>query len=330
MAENTSAIINTAYATQLHHVNMSNVTKLPASNFLMWGRQIRALLAGYGLAGYLGGTMVGPASTVLRAGTSTPNPEYDLWQRQDQLIVASLLGVTSVLVSRFDQLATLGKPYEHEEQIEYLLGGLPEDYMPIVDQIEGRDTPPTMPTIHEKLMNYDLKLHSQVSATSVVLVTANAAFNKSYGQSNNPLSGFHSWFPTVGWHYTPSLGSQGSPHANAAAIPPYNRANWVMDSGATHHLTSDLSNLSLHQLYSGGEEVQIADGTGLKITHTGSALLPTPSSSLALKDVLYVPDLCTNLISVYCLCNAHKVFVEFYPAYFQVRDLSTGVTPSPN
>ncbi|XP_010513311.1 PREDICTED: uncharacterized protein LOC104789284 [Camelina sativa] len=304
MAENTSAIINTASATQLHHVNMSNVTKLTASNFLMWSRQIRALLAGYGLAGYLDGATVAPASTILRAGTTIPNPDHDLWQRQDQLIVASLLGAISVEIqpilskasttkeiwtllfstyakptwdtsSNFGnrsscgvKLATLGKPYKHEEQIEYLLGGLPEDYKPIVDQIEGRDSPPTMPAIHEKLINYELKLQSQASVPSVVPVTANAVFNKSYSQSNNnsrapryssrgssssssrgghgrgyqgccQLCGVfgHSarrcsqlpastcGFQPSGGNYTPSLGSQGSPHANVAAIPSFNPVN---------------------------------------------------------------------------------------------------------
>ncbi|XP_010462679.1 PREDICTED: uncharacterized protein LOC104743274 [Camelina sativa] len=96
MAETTSATITTASADQLHHVNMANVTKLTASNFLMWSRQIRALLAGYGLAGYLDGTTVAPAPTVLREGHTIPNPAYVLWQRQDQLIVASLLGTILV------------------------------------------------------------------------------------------------------------------------------------------------------------------------------------------------------------------------------------------
>ena len=114
------------------------------------------------------------------------------------------------------------------------------------------------------------------------------------------------------------------PRAHLAAAPSYNANNWILDSGATHHLTTDLNNLSLHQPYNGGEEVTIADGSGLAISHTGSALLPTPSQSLTLRDVLYVPNLQNNLVSVYRLCNANQVSVEFFPAHFQVKDLSTG------
>ncbi|XP_010424531.1 PREDICTED: uncharacterized protein LOC104709656 [Camelina sativa] len=216
MAASPSDVINPASASQLHNINMSNITKLIASNYLMCNLQVRALLAGYGLAGYLDGTTVAPDAIVHQGETTIPNPEYNLLKRQDQLIVASLLGAISIeiqpmlskastsaeissllsstyakptwrhikqlqeqikkwrkgshivdeyiqgLVVHFDQLVTLGKSYEHEEQIEYLLGGLLEDYKPLIDQIEGRDTPPSMPAIHEKLINYELKLQAQL------------------------------------------------------------------------------------------------------------------------------------------------------------------------
>ena len=99
---------------------------------------------------------------------------------------------------------------------------------------------------------------------------------------------------------------------------------WVLDSGATHHITSDLNNLSLHQPYTGGEEVLIGDGSGLQITHTGSVSLPTNLKPLSLKNILLVPNIHKNLLSVYKLCNNNKVFVEFFPSHFQVKDLNSG------
>lgn len=92
-----------------------------------------------------------------------------------------------------------------------------------------------------------------------------------------------------------------------------------------HNLTSDLNNLALHQPYHGGEEVAIADGTRLQITHTGSASVPTLSKTLQLKDILCVPSVNKNLIYAYRLCNANQVYVEFFPASFQVKDLSMRV-----
>ncbi|KAK9211993.1 hypothetical protein WN943_001372 [Citrus x changshan-huyou] len=52
-------------------------------------------------------------------------------------------------------------------------------------------------------------------------------------------------------------------------------SNWLLDSGASHDVTSDISNLSLHQPYEGPDDIVIGDGTGLNITHdiTTGALL---------------------------------------------------------
>lgn len=61
---------------------------------------------------------------------------------------------------------------------------------------------------------------------------------------------------------------------------------WLLDSGAMHHIAFDLVNLSMHQQYNGGKEVIIGNGSGLPITHTGSALLPSSYRLLTLTDVL--------------------------------------------
>ena len=106
---------------------------------------------------------------------------------------------------------------------------------------------------------------------------------------------------------------------------PYTATNWLIDSGATHHITSDLNNLALHQPYNGGDDVLIADGSSLPISHTGSSILSTPARNLVLNKILCVPDVDKNLISVYRLCNTNGVSVEFVPASFQVKDLRTGV-----
>ena len=77
--------------------------------------------------------------------------------------------------------------------------------------------------------------------------------------------------------------------------------------------------------YSGGDDVLIGDGSGLPITHTGSSTLPSSTRPLDLHNILCVPNIHKNLISVYRLCNTNQVLVELFPASFQVKDLSTGV-----
>lgn len=67
----------------LVHVHMTNVTKLTDSNFLMWSRQVRALLNGYDLTGYIDDTITVPLPTTTVANVVTANPAYKQWQRQD-------------------------------------------------------------------------------------------------------------------------------------------------------------------------------------------------------------------------------------------------------
>lgn len=80
----------------------------------------------------------------------------------------------------------------------------------------------------------------------------------------------------------------------------------------------------MHQPYEGGEAVVIEDETNQSITHTGFVTLPTPTKSIVLNDILWVPNIQKDLIYVYGLCNTNQVFVEFFPSKFQVKDLSTG------
>lgn len=78
---------------------------------------------------------------------------------------------------------------------------------------------------------------------------------------------------------------------------------WLHDSGASHHITSDLSNLSLHSPYNCGESVMIENGTEISITHISSAILPLLSRNLSLNNILCVLDMRNNLISVKKFCK---------------------------
>ncbi|KAH7848101.1 hypothetical protein Vadar_033799 [Vaccinium darrowii] len=65
---------------------------------------------------------------------------------------------------------------------------------------------------------------------------------------------------------------QGSP--SAVASP---GSSWFFDSGATSHVTNDLSNLSTQQPYTGGTGVMVGNGNTLPIAHSGSSYEPSAS-----------------------------------------------------
>ena len=50
------------------------------------------------------------------------------------------------------------------------------------------------------------------------------------------------------------------PTANYVATSPATNTKWLIDSGASHNITGDLANLSIHSEYDGTDEVVIGDG----------------------------------------------------------------------
>ena len=71
-------------------VNMSSVTKLTNLNYLMWSRQVCALLEGHELQHFIEDTKLAPPMTVMIDGVSSPNPAYSPWRRQDRLLSHTL------------------------------------------------------------------------------------------------------------------------------------------------------------------------------------------------------------------------------------------------
>ncbi|KAL1194906.1 Retrovirus-related Pol polyprotein from transposon RE1 [Cardamine amara subsp. amara] len=109
---------------------------------------------------------------------------------------------------------------------------------------------------------------------------------------------------------------------NAAMLS--DSSTWLIDSGTSYHMTTDLGNLVAHNPYGGGDDVLLGDGSALPITHSGSFSLPSYTKPFFLKNVLCVPSLDKNLISIFQLCTTNGVVVTFTPTYFQVKDLQTG------
>lgn len=195
-ASPSETIITTPTNQTLFNINMSNVSKLTPTNYLMWSLQVHALVDGYGLVGHLDGSTVVPNPDVSVNGETSPNPDHVTWKRQYRLIYSALLGAITLplqplvsraaiaaqvwdtlaatyakpsrahmknlrnqlkywkkenktidayvqgVTTRLDQLAILGKPMDHEDQVDAILEGLPDEYKQVIDQIEGREVAP--------------------------------------------------------------------------------------------------------------------------------------------------------------------------------------------
>lgn len=70
----------------------------------------------------------------------------------------------------------------------------------------------------------------------------------------------------------------------------------------------------------------IGNGKGLHITHVGSTHLSSPSSHhFSLFDVLWVPSISKDLISISKFNKQNNTSIELFPDFFLVKDLNTGV-----
>jgi hypothetical protein len=95
--------------------------------------------------------------------------------------------------------------------------------------------------------------------------------------------------------------------------------NWYSDSGATHHLTSDLANLNVRaDEYHGPDQIRVGNGTSLPIKHIGSTQFSTPTTSFLLNNVLHVPQISKNLISVHKFTKDTNTSMAFRPSFFHV------------
>ena len=83
-------------------------------------------------------------------------------------------------------------------------------------------------------------------------------------------------------------------------ITPFNNGNWIIDSGASYHITPHLNLFSSFLPLKNPAYITMPNGKHSRVSHIGSVRL---TSTLILPNVLHVPDFQFNLLSVHKLCQ---------------------------
>ena len=101
---------------------------------------------------------------------------------------------------------------------------------------------------------------------------------------------------------------------------------WYLDSGATHHLTNNMANMHIREEFKGNDQLIIGNGQGLPITHVGNASLRSghTTTCILLKDMLLVPSITKNLLSISKLTSDNNISVEFCGNVCFVKDKMKG------
>ncbi|KAL1108514.1 hypothetical protein V6Z11_D03G115100 [Gossypium hirsutum] len=97
---------------------------------------------------------------------------------------------------------------------------------------------------------------------------------------------------------------------------------WIIDTGATDHILSDLHFLESPVACALGSPcVRLLNGSSVSVTHVGTC---TVLPNLHLTRVLYVPNFRYNILSVSKLTTDLNCMVSFYPHFCLIQDLSSG------
>ncbi|KAG4192955.1 hypothetical protein ERO13_A07G189950v2 [Gossypium hirsutum] len=104
---------------------------------------------------------------------------------------------------------------------------------------------------------------------------------------------------------------------------PVRTTSWCLDSGASHHVYRDNTTLCDSTPYSGNSSLLMGDGTPTNISYVGNSNLHTNSKVLHLSNVLCVPTIWKNLMSVFKFAKDNNVFFEFHLSYCMVKDILT-------
>lgn len=102
---------------------------------------------------------------------------------------------------------------------------------------------------------------------------------------------------------------------------------WYLDSGATNHITSELNNLSIHNDYTGAEKLTVGNGSKLPILHIWNTTLKleNPKTQLNLRNILHVPKITKNLLSISQFTQDINILIEFLCDKWFIKEKTTQI-----
>jgi len=99
---------------------------------------------------------------------------------------------------------------------------------------------------------------------------------------------------------------------------------WVMDSGASAHKSSSNGILLSHHPLS-HSSIIVGNGHTIPISYHDESILQTPMSNFPLCNVLVVPSLVHNLLSVHQFTRDNNCSIEFDALGFSIKDIPAPV-----
>ncbi|KAK4325723.1 hypothetical protein Pmani_003666 [Petrolisthes manimaculis] len=230
-----------------------------------------------------------------------------------------------IITEIFNELSVIGDQMNEEDRVVHLLASLPESYDMLVTALEANSEIPKMEFVTEKILHEERK--SLVKDNDGINVKQEKAF---YGKESRKTIKCHhcgkeGHIKRYCWTLKNQQTQQGAgssgeksnsaegdygnesvgllaAHAMSACDKNVLANTWIVDSGATCHMCN---NKELFVQYNDKDSVSVSLGDGHSLEALGSGkiilkmLLPDNKiQKCILSDVLYVPKLSFNLLSV--------------------------------
>ena len=97
--------------------------------------------------------------------------------------------------------------------------------------------------------------------------------------------------------------------------------SWIIDSGATDHMIGCSTLFSSYGPCARNKKIRIADGSLLAIAEIGSIKI---LSSFTLSNVLHVPNLSCNLLSISKITHDHNCHANFFQSQCEFQEMDSG------
>ena len=243
-----------------------------------------------------------------------------------------------------DQLHAIGRPVDETDKVHWFLRGLGTNFSAFSITHMAQTRLPCFSDLISKAESFEI-----FQKTLETLAPPVAAFTANKSSSHHRNNSFHQNHGRgYGSNSNSSHSGQSHTHTNQGRRPPrchifrlegyyadrckqgYDRyesttflaeSDWLLDIGASAHMTPNNSILEQSTAYTGNECVIVRNGASLPITHTCNI---SHSPDLKLLDVLVVPHLTKNLFSISKLTNDFPLSVTFANNFFTVQNCLTG------
>ncbi|PZC78057.1 hypothetical protein B5X24_HaOG202660 [Helicoverpa armigera] len=210
---------------------------------------------------------------------------------------SSMENYVSKVISLAQQLAAIGAKVADDWIISILLAGLTSDYNPMVMAVDNSGKEISLEQIKSKLLQEaNRQTENKSGAGEHALLSTQKQATKQIARK--PVRKcFKCHKP--GHKASECKQIHASVCLSTADTNTTKKSGWYVDSGCSNHMTWDAEKLRNLQKVNSNFKIKVANGEDISVEGRGNAIPSiSGSSNLTLENVLHVPQLSMNLISV--------------------------------